>query len=315
MSGASEALGKRIAGARDLGAVVRSMKALAASSIGQYEQAVAALDAYYRTVELGLAVCLRAKSPQAPTPKERSAPLLGAIIVGSDQGLVGRFNEVLFEFAKRQLQSTTQKISLIACVGERMQQLANDSPLGSGRTFAVPASVEAITTLVNEILIALEKAREQGLIGELRVFHNRPMAGRGYDPIGERLLPLDAVWEMRMIALAWPTPVIPEVMGETVAALAHFTREYLFVVLFRACAESLASENATRLAAMQRADKNIAEMQEDLKRRYQRMRQGAIDEELFDVISGYELLLHLPFDKALQRSVDHFMQDKHPLDT
>lgn len=291
MSGASEALGKRIAGAKDLGAVVRSMKALAASSIGQYEQAVAALDAYYRTVELGLAVCLRAKSPQAPMPKERSAPLLGAVIVGSDQGLVGRFNEVLFEFAKRQLQATTQKISLIGCVGERVQQLANDSPLGSAwNCFSVPASVEAITTLVNEILIALEKAREQGVIGELRVFHNRPMAGRGYDPIGERLLPLDTLWEMRRIAVAWPTPAIPEVMGETVAALAHFTREYLFVVLFRACAESLASENATRLAAMQRADKNIAEMHEDLKRRYQRMRQGAIDEELFDVISGYELL-------------------------
>ncbi len=41
--------------------------------------------------------------------------------------------------------------------------------------------------------------------------------------------------------------------------------------IFRACAESLASENASRLAAMQRADKSI-------------------DEELFDVISGFEAL-------------------------
>ena len=40
---------------------------------------------------------------------------------------------------------------------------------------------------------------------------------------------------------------------------------------------------------MQRAEKSNQDIQEDLKRRYQRMRQGAIDEEPFDVLSGYEL--------------------------
>jgi F-type H+-transporting ATPase subunit gamma len=67
-------------------------------------------------------------------------------------------------------------------------------------------------------------------------------------------------------------------------------REYLFVSLFRACAESLASENASRLAAMQRADKNIDELLEDLNRTFHRQRQNGIDEELFDVISGFEAL-------------------------
>jgi len=67
-------------------------------------------------------------------------------------------------------------------------------------------------------------------------------------------------------------------------------REYLFVSLFRACAESLASENASRLAAMQRADKNIDELLEDLNGTFYRLRQSGIDEELFDVISGFEAL-------------------------
>ena len=69
-----------------------------------------------------------------------------------------------------------------------------------------------------------------------------------------------------------------------------FVREYLFVSLFRACAESLASENASRLAAMQRAEKNIDELLEDLNRSFHRLRQSGIDEELFDVISGFEAL-------------------------
>jgi F-type H+-transporting ATPase subunit gamma len=62
------------------------------------------------------------------------------------------------------------------------------------------------------------------------------------------------------------------------------------VSLFRACAESLASENASRLAAMERADRNIDELLETLHGLFHRLRQSGIDEELFDVISGFEAL-------------------------
>ena len=83
---------------------------------------------------------------------------------------------------------------------------------------------------------------------------------------------------------------MPEVIGDGTATLRAFIGEYLFVSLFRACAESLASENASRLAAMQRADKNIDELPEDLNGTFHRLRQSGIDEELFDVISGFEAL-------------------------
>lgn len=42
---------------------------------------------------------------------------------------------------------------------------------------------------------------------------------------------------------------------------------------------------------MQRADKNIDELLEMLNGKSQRMRQSAIDEELFEVISGFEALV------------------------
>jgi F-type H+-transporting ATPase subunit gamma len=83
---------------------------------------------------------------------------------------------------------------------------------------------------------------------------------------------------------------LPEVMGDKTETLPALIREYLFVSLFRACAESLASENASRLAAMQRADQNIDELLEGLNRTFHRLRQSGIDEELFDVISGFEAL-------------------------
>lgn len=98
----------------------------------------------------------------------------------------------------------------------------------------------------------------------------------------------------KLAELPWPTGNLPEIMGGCTATLRVLIREYFFVSLFRVCAESLASENASRLAAMQRADKNIDELLTDLKGSFHRLRQSCIDEELFDVIAGFEALNQRP---------------------
>ena len=67
-------------------------------------------------------------------------------------------------------------------------------------------------------------------------------------------------------------------------------REYLFVSLYRAFADSLASENASRLAAMQSAEKNIEERLEELFGQFHRQRQSTITEELIDIVSGFEAM-------------------------
>ncbi len=59
MAATTTALRRQIGSAGDLKSVVRTMKASAASAIGQYESSVAALADYARTVELGLGLCLR----------------------------------------------------------------------------------------------------------------------------------------------------------------------------------------------------------------------------------------------------------------
>jgi F-type H+-transporting ATPase subunit gamma len=122
------------------------------------------------------------------------------------------------------------------------------------------------------------------------VFHNRPLSGSLYEPVSQRLLPLDAQWQQGLASVHWPTKNLPQIMCSGTGTLRALIREYLFISLFRACAESLASENASRLAAMQRADKNIDELLENLHDTFHRVRQNGIDEELFDVISGFEAL-------------------------
>jgi F-type H+-transporting ATPase subunit gamma len=292
MSGAAESISRKIATAGDLGGVVRAMKALAASSIGQYEKSVISLADYYRTLELGLSVCLRQRGP-APLVPHGSAPdrgPIGAIVFGSDQGLVGRFNEEIVRFATKTLGALPGKTTRIWAVGERAQALLAETGGIRPGVLSLPDSVVAIAPLVGQILVEVERAVENGEVVDVYLFHNKPKEGSTFEPVGRRLLPLDLDWQARVSKTPWPTKIPPEVIEGPTPALPEFVRGYLFVMLFQSCAESLAAENARRLAAMQRAEKNIDDMLVDLKRRFHRMRQEAIDQELFDVNSGYEAL-------------------------
>jgi F-type H+-transporting ATPase subunit gamma len=158
------------------------------------------------------------------------------------------------------------------------------------KKFLVPGSVNAITPLIGEILVESQVGKAQQPAGEFYIFHNQPKPGSGYSPVIQRLLPLDEKWRQGFADIHWPTKNLPQVAGGIQSTLAALIREYLFMSLFKACAESLASENASRLAAMQRAEKNIEEMLDDLNNNYHRTRQSSIDEELFDVVSGFEAL-------------------------
>ena len=292
MSGSEEQLGRKISGAKDLGGVVRAMKALAASSIGQYERAVEALDDYLRTVELGLIACLHGdgQSLRTGAPEPQRTTQIGAVIFGSDQGLVGSFNEVIVEFSLQALRAFPGKVTQIWVVGERAKTLLAETGSSQVRALEVPGSLDAITPLVGQILLELQTAREKGDIWEVHVFHNHPKLGSAYEPVGRRLLPLDASWEQKLQTTPWPTKTPPQVIDKVASALPAFIQDYLFVLLFQGCAESLASENASRLASMQRAEKSIDSMLDDLNRKFHRLRQEDIDEELFDVIAGFEAL-------------------------
>ena len=292
MSDTTASLRRKIDSAGDLQSVVRTMKAMAASDISQYEQAVRALGDYYRSVELGLSISFRKSVPTALVGggQGRADPgFIDAVVFGSDQGLVGRFNDVVADYAVKRLAAMPGKHRVWA-VGERVHTRLTDAGLPLMGVFNVPNSVKGITPLVGQILVECEVRRSHGEVTELHLFYNSPTSRAVYAPVSQRLLPLDENWRLKLAGLPWPTGNLPEVMGETTATLRALIREYLFISLFRACAESLSSENASRLAAMQRADKNIDELLEDLNGAFHRLRQSGIDEELFDVISGFEAL-------------------------
>jgi F-type H+-transporting ATPase subunit gamma len=282
-------LRRKIDGAVKLESVVRTMKAVAASSIGQYEAAVRALADYERSVELGLSVCFRQGwATSTRSSKKKGTGTVGVIVFGSDQGLVGQFNEAMAEFVESTLPTLPGEKKIWA-VGERLHGRLADAGLPVVGKFAVPSSVKAITSLVGELQMASEAPGEDACI-EVQVFHTRSTSAALFEPVSQRLLPLDEQWQKDLAQIHWPTKNLPELFGGDEATLRAFIREFLFISLFKACAESLASENASRLAAMQRAEKNIDSLLKNLNRTFHRLRQSSIDEELFDVIAGFNAL-------------------------
>lgn len=292
MNNTSANVRRMIRNAENLQSIVRTMKTLAASSIGQYEGSARALADYYRTIELGLGASLRAGWPasQAKRREQINMVAASAVVFGSDQGLVGEFNDMVVDYAIKTLRAISENPRVWA-VGERVCTRLTGAGLSPESLFDVPNSVKAIASLVGQIQIASETRQTESGQAYFYIFYNRPRPGGLYKPFGRRLLPLDSQWQQALMDIHWPTMTVPEIIPSDAAALGPLIREYLFISLFRACAESLVSENSSRLAAMQRADRNIEELLENLHDTFNGLRQSSIDEDLFDVISGYELLM------------------------
>ena len=293
MSDTPASLRQTISSAGDLQAVVRSMKALAGANIGQYEQSVQALAEYYRSVELGLSLALRQRQasafrPVTPGPQPKS--LIGAVIFGSDQGLVGQFNEQMADYAVQTFGALSERLQ-VWVVGERLHGSLLQAGMPLAGLYRLPSTVKGIAPLVRQIQLETEGYLAGDEQAHLYVLHNCPQVGNAYAPFSHRVLPLDQQWQQDLIGIPWPGGSLPEILGSSETTLRALIREYLFISLFRACAESLASENASRLVAMQRADKNIEELLAQLQRRFNSLRQSNIDAELFEVIAGYEFLL------------------------
>ncbi len=288
-----ESLRRKIRSAEDLHSVVKTMKAMAAVSIRQYEQAVESLDEYSRAVDMGFQVLLQQKagplfSQQAP----QQGGTLGAVVFGSDQGMVGQFNDVISHHAIETLTGlqTSNQSGPIMAVGMRVLSRLQEAGRSVAESTSLPGSVTAITSAVQDMVLKLESWQSGQGIGRIVLFYNRPKSGASYDPHTAHLLPMDPQRFEALEKEPWPCRCLPQHTMERGVLFSSLIQEYLFISLYQAFAESLASENASRLAAMQVAERNIEERLQALNGSFHQLRQSTIDAELFDLIAGFEAM-------------------------
>jgi len=269
------------------------MKALAAVNIRQYERAVESLQDYSRAVEMGLQVVLRDRPDFMVGAQAAPHDRLGAVIFGTDQGMAGALNEQVSSHAMAAMADLNVKPEdrIVMAVGERMMSLLEDAGQLVEAVSAVPSSVAGITPRVQDGLMTIEAwNRERGL-NQIYLFYGTETSGAASEPHMVHLLPLDQEWLLNLKEQSWPSRVLPCFTMDWDALFSSLIHEYLFISLFRAFAESLASENASRLASMQGAERNIEEMLHELNADFQQQRQMTITEELLDIVAGFEALI------------------------
>lgn len=286
MAESLETLQKHIGSVEELHSIVRTMKTLSAVAIRQYEKALESLEEYQRTVLHGMEVVLR-DQPGEPVAEPRGEGL-GIVVFGSDTGLCGRFNEDIAQFALEKM-AERGGVSRVMAVGERVCPILEEAGRVTEECLTAPGTVAAITPVVQEVLVRLEEWHATG-IGRLAVLFNRQLRGEVYRPHYEPILPVDLSRLPHYHHREWPSRCLPIYTMERGRLFAALLRQHLFASIFRACAQSLASENASRLRAMQAAERNIEERLHELLGEYRTERQNAITEELLDVVSGFEVL-------------------------
>lgn len=282
-----EALGRRIATTEDLRSIVRTMKSLSAVSIRQYDQAVSALRAYAQAIEAGFQAVLRRERPPLPEVREPGGATI-AIVFGSDHGLCGRFNREIAGFTGQELarRRIARAGTVFLVAGARAAAELEAAGETVARTYPLPGTVNGLTATAEAMLLEVDARHPARVL----VLHNMRAERSAAEPRAVQLLPLDRGWLRRLGARRWPSRALPAYTMQSPALFAALVRQHLFIGVFRAGAESAASEHAMRLGAMQAAERSIEERLSEMSAAYRRIRQAAITDELMDVVAGYEAL-------------------------
>ena len=298
-----EGLKRRIKTTSSLREIVSSMKTLSAVSVGQYEKSTLALNQYHNCVELALQALLKGRSTPAPKKSVLQQRII-AVVLGSDQGLVGKFNKSIAKYTIDYLKEHNIKRDDMTLIvgGKSLSSKFLSLGWDINTLFTMPSSVKAMITVAKKIVIKLNEITVEQQHGDkdynfsnnslrVYVFYNAKNEHSVIKPHAFQLLPVDTKYLKKLKERHWPTNNIPQYnMASRRTLFSFFIRQLLFVEIYRAVASSLASEHFTRMISMQNAEKNIDEHLESMNLEYQQRRQTEITNELLDVVIGAEVL-------------------------
>jgi len=287
-----EAIKRKIESAQDLYSVVKTMKALAAVNIHYHARAVEAITEYHQSIEMGFQALLKEKLEILKKPKLRNKRRMGVIIFGSQRGMAGKFNVMVANsFMEWEKDKTFEYAQLkIAVIGERAEEQLKEIGYQPAARIDFPESRYNLNIAIQELLVLVELWRFREKIDDIYLFYNKLTRGIIFEPFQFHLFPLEQKWLKELASRKWPSRNLPLYTLCWDRLFYSFIHQFFYISLYRAFIESMASENASRLTAMQKAEENIEERLDNLNSQFNRQRQNAITEELLDIIAGFEAL-------------------------
>ncbi len=288
-----ETLQRRIKTTQDLRDIVSTMKSLSSVSILQYEQAGVALEQYLKNILAAFHALIKTDcfSPPPARPKPQNTKTL-AIVIGSDNGLVGKFNKEIINKAAEIIEADGENLkdSLFITIGKRVAVMAEQKEAPLFAKYAISNSIKVVNSIAGTVIIRIEEAMRIHKVNRVLVFYHKRETGQPTRIEQVKLIPFPEKAYANLKNKPWPTNNIPMVTIPAKEMFSTLIREYLMILLSSALTFSLAAEHHARMINMQNAEKNIDESLEQMNQEYQQKRQEAITEELIDVVSGSEAI-------------------------
>ncbi|MEG8040713.1 F0F1 ATP synthase subunit gamma [Sphingomonas sp. LR60] len=285
-----KALKIRIGSVKSTQKITKAMKMVAAAKLRRAQEAAVAGRPYAERLEgvvasLARTVGVGASPLLAGTGKDQVHLL---VVATSERGLAGAFNTNIVRAARRKAEELeaagkTVRFYIAGKKGRVMKRfyptgIVADHDLSDMKT----ASFDAAKDIADD-LIARFKAGEFDVA---HLFYARFQSALVQEPMGAQIIPV-AIPEVKG-AKASDATVEYEPSEE--AILDDLLPRNVAIQIFRALLENAASEQGSRMTAMDNATRNAGDMIKRLSIQYNRARQAAITTELVEIISGAEAL-------------------------
>lgn len=275
---------RRISAVRGTQKVTRAMKLVAAAKLRRAQLAARDARAFSSNLYNTVTHVSRRLGPRAPILWQRPKEIhcLDLIVVTSDRGLCGGFNENLLRILAQGINTVSghsidSKLFVIGKKGVRYCHARHYEmepvPVDSG-------DLATAEWIINRIIGRYLRGESAGA----NLLFNRFVSAVRYEPVFWNLIPL----YKRGHASERHMEYLYESSREEV--LDRLARTYLRGTLIQVIQESRAAELAARMAAMDNATRNADEMIAHLTFVYNRARQESITKELLDIVGGAEAL-------------------------
>ncbi|MBQ0720584.1 MAG: F0F1 ATP synthase subunit gamma [Gammaproteobacteria bacterium] len=213
---------------------------------------------------------------------EREIKRVGYILVSTDRGLCGGLNTNLFKAQLKSMQQWSEKgVAVDVCtIGNKAATFFGS--VGANITAIVKdmGDQPAAGELIGSVKVMLD-AFDEGKIDRLYLVANRFVNTMTQDPTVEQILPLEAA-EDDKLKHHWDYIYEPDAKE----LLSGLLVRYIESQVYQAVVENKACEQAARMIAMKSATDNAGDLIDELELLYNKARQGAITQELSEIVSG-----------------------------
>lgn len=274
---------KKINTAVKLQTIIKSMKMMSFVQINQYNKASEGMNFYAKNIIDGLRIYLINKGFKSKEVSVNKKNKSLYIFVGTDQGLVGNFNQLIINEEKK-IDKEQKENAQYLVYGKSLYARFPDKEKVVD-FYKMPTNIKSVVKIAEDIVLRVKDEYEGG-IENVYLVYNKKKDSTFLETVTEKVFPLDEEFLSRISQKKWKGNQIPTIIGNKEENYTALVRQYIFVEVYRILINSLLAEHFNRTMLLDRSEKNVKEQIDQMSKVQQEKRQEEITNELLDIVAG-----------------------------